>query len=195
MRVIPTQPQCLSACDTCFLSTFWQPLFPGWYGMVCSYWSPASAFCVDGAFITFQSLFSATEPSDESLLLCSHRKLLSYFSSIKSRTEKTRQMELLPIVHSPHSLHTCVKRGGEEGPCWGCQTELSKRGRELSVLRSIPPDDRIPREAKVPGQRPGVWAQQGSGALSLVPWVVPFSGDDPKWCCSQHDSSGPSISK
>lgn len=71
------------------------------------------ALSVDGEFITFQFLFSVTEPSNESLLLWLPQEAAILFFSIKFRTEKTKQMELLPIVHLPHSLHTCMKQGGK----------------------------------------------------------------------------------
>ena len=139
------------------LSTFWQPLFPGWYSIGCSCWSPASAFSVDGEFITFQFLFSNRTFQRIPAVVFPQEAAILFFS-IKFRTEKTKQMELLPIVHLLHSLHTCMKQGGKEGTCWGCKTEISKRGRKLSALRSILPDDRIHREVKVPGQSTGVWA-------------------------------------
>lgn len=143
---------------------------------------------------TFQRIPAVVFPQEAAIL----------FFSIKFGTEKTKQMELLPIVHLPHSLHTCMKQGGKEGTCWGCKTEISKRRRELSALRSISPDDRIPQRGggtwpKYQGmgqERHGYgYGEYGSGALSLVPRVVPFSRDYPKGCCSQQDSSGPSISK
>lgn len=101
---------------------------------------------------TFQRIPAVVFPQEAAIL----------FFSIKFRTEKTKQMELLPVVHLLHSLHTCMKQGGKEGTCWGCKTEISKRGRELSAFRSISPDDRIPQRGE------GTWPKyRGMGTTGV----------------------------
>lgn len=68
-------------------------------------------------------------------------------------------MELLPIVHLPHSLHTCVKKGGKEGMCRECKIEISKRDRKLSAPRGISPDDRIPQRGEGTCPKYHLWVQ------------------------------------
>lgn len=95
--------------------SLWWPLFPGWHSVVFCFWSPASAFPVDGEFITFQFLFSRIEPSNESLLFCFPQEEAILFFSIKFRTEKTKQMELLPNVLLAHVRKEGGKRRNVRG--------------------------------------------------------------------------------
>lgn len=114
-RFSPTWLQHGPVCNIFTFWTFWWPLFPGWHSVVFCFWRPASAFPVDGEFITFQFLFSRIEPSNESPLFCFPQEEAILFFSRKFRTEKTKQMELLPNVILLHPLHMHAKKGGKEG--------------------------------------------------------------------------------